>query len=59
MVIECEFEKFKLNSYQLLKRFLRYKFNRHAKPHEVDFSEWTIIDFDNCLNGNPHLEDNY
>jgi hypothetical protein len=55
MVVECEFEKFKLNTYQIIKRALRAKFKMVAKPNEVNFDEWIFIDFDNCLNGNPHL----
>ena len=55
MAVECEAEKFQFTFVGLVKRLLRILF-RNRKLTDLDFSEWKIIDFDNCLNGNPHIE---
>ena len=55
IAIECEAEKFQFTFGGLVKRLLKSLFRRR-KLSDLDFSEWKIIDFDDCLNGNPHIE---
>jgi hypothetical protein len=55
MVIECEAEKFKFTLGVLIIRLIKSIFKRR-KYTDLDFKEWKIIDFDDCLNGNPHIE---
>lgn len=28
-----------------------------GKTNDLTFEDWTITDFDNCLNGNPHIDE--
>lgn len=55
MVIECEAEKFKFSLGVLIKRLIKSLFVKR-KYSDLNFNQWTIIDFDDCLKGNPHIQ---
>ena len=41
--------------YDLGLKVFKQLFNKFWRP-TLQFEKWTIVDFDNCLNGNPHTE---
>lgn len=51
MVIECEVNKFGMT----LKDIIQKVKDRFKGIQEMNFDEWTIVDFDDCLKGNPHI----
>lgn len=52
MKVEAEVEKFELGLRAIGELFQRMKSKDFGAG---DFREWTIVDFDNCLKGNPHV----
>lgn len=52
--IEAEVEKFELGLQAITKLFQRVR-NKEFGMSSLNFQDWTIIDFDNCLKGNPHI----
>ena len=42
--------------YELSWRVLKKVFNKFRKP-SLEFEPWVLVDFDNCLKGNPLIDD--
>ena len=52
MVIESEVDKFGLTFKEVIKKVK----DRIQGNRVMSFDEWTIVDFDDCLKGNPHIQ---
>lgn len=53
MAIELES---KINFISIIKGLVKLFISRKPKFYGIQFKNWTIIDFDNYLEGNPHIE---
>ena len=52
MKLECIMTNYELNFKTIFKIM-----SQMGKTQDLKFNEWTITDFDNFLNGNPHIDE--
>ena len=51
MLLESVTDRYELNW-----RVLKKVFNKFRKP-DLAFEDWVLVDFDNCLKGNPIVDE--
>ena len=54
MMIEAETDQFEMG-FSAFKKIFKMLTNIKDYAKKQNFTEWTVTDFDNCLEGNPHV----